>query len=101
MYDSYVGVAEVDAEVEDHRGLVFKYSAPLLVSQPCNIIVLDFTSYSDIDDMVAKFEKMLTEEKAAYDLKEQNRLKKLDKHNLKIFWIVVVPIIILLLWRCV
>lgn len=98
-YDTFVGFAEVSINVEENKDLTFRYSAPMLVTQPGHIVVADFISLVHIDEQLKRSESMLKQEKQANDLHIQTQNKESEKNNnMLIFWIVVVPIISTLLF---
>ena len=55
-YDTYIGFAETEIEVKADEHLLIMYSAPMLINQPGNIIVTDYTSEQDIQKIIQKRE---------------------------------------------
>ena len=98
-YDTFIGFAEVNINIEESKDLTLRYSAPMVITQPGHIVITDFTSLSDIDRQLEEKESTLREEKKANDLKIQKQEEEAQKNNNSfIFWIVIVPIIIGLIY---
>ena len=90
---------EEDIEVEEGKSLIVKYSAPLMVNQPGNIMISDFVSFEQIDRMVQEKENTLEEEKINNIKVEKAREEASRKSNNALFlWIFVIPILFGLLW---
>src|SRR5699024_2894549 len=58
-YDTYIGFAESEIDVKANENLLIKYAAPMLVNQPGNIIVSNYTSQQDIQEIVQKREEKI------------------------------------------
>lgn len=98
-YDTFIGFAEVVLHIEDGKDLTLRYSAPMVITQAGHIVVTDFTSINDINQQISKKESTLRAEKRESDLKIQRQEEESQKNNnALIFWIVVVPIIIGLIY---
>lgn len=98
-YDTFIGFAEVTLNVKDEKDLTLRYSAPMVITQAGHIVVADFTSIDDINRQINQKETSLRAEKRESDLQAQKREEESQKNNnALIFWIVVVPIIIGLIY---
>ena len=98
-YDTYIGFAEITLHVETGKDLTLRYSAPMVVTQAGHIVVTDFTSVEDINRQIYQKESTLRAEKRESDLQIQKQEEQSQKNNTAlIFWIVVVPIIVGLLY---
>lgn len=98
-FDTLIGIAEEDIEVEEGKSLIVKYSAPLMVNQPGNIMISDFVSFEQINRMVQEKENTLEEEKINNIKVEKAREEASRKSNNALFlWIFVIPILFGLLW---
>jgi len=53
-YDTFIGFAETEVNIEEGRDLLVKYSCPMVVTQPGNIIVSDYTSEEQIANAVSE-----------------------------------------------
>lgn len=94
-YDTFIGFAEVNLNVEDGKDLTFRYSAPMTVTQAGHIVVADFTSIDDIDRQINQKENHLRTEKRENDLQEQKKETESQKNNKAlILLVVVVPALI-------
>ena len=98
-YDTFIGFAEVSLHIEDGKDLTLRYSAPMVITQAGHIVVTDFTSIEDINRQIEQKETTLRAEKRESDLQIQKQEEESQKNNnALIFWIVIVPIIIGLLY---
>ena len=98
-YDTFVGVAEVRVNFEEDKDLVLRYSAPMVVSQPGHIVITDFISLQEIEEMVSQKETSLKAEKQTNDtqLRQQEaRSKKNSSAFILLF--ILIPVIIGLLY---
>jgi hypothetical protein len=93
-YNTHIGIAEVDINVIDEK-LLIQYSSPLLVSQPGNIIVSEFKSYSQIEKIINEKETILSNEKYENE-RQQKIVEETTKKNSFwiIFWVFIIPAII-------
>lgn len=53
-FDTLIGIAEEDIEVEEGKSLIVKYSAPLMVNQPGNIMISDFVRLNKLIEWYSK-----------------------------------------------
>lgn len=97
-YGTFIGIAEVDVDVQEEKALTFRYSAPMMITQPGNIMVADFTSFHDIDKIVTEKERNLIIEKRENDYKIQKDEEESRKNNSSLlFWIFIIPTILVLI----
>lgn len=99
IYDTFIGFAEVTLNIENDKALVLRYSAPMVVTQSGHIVVTDFTSIDEINRQINQKESALRAEKRESDLQILKQKEEAQKNNNSlIFWIIVVPAIIGLLY---
>lgn len=76
-YDSFIGHAETEIDILEGEQLLIKYSPPMLINQPGNIVISNFESYLQaerlafekeqkiaLDDSIAKKKKLEQEKKS-------------------------------------
>ena len=94
-YDTYIGFAEVDIDIESGKDLTAQYTAPITINQPGHIVVSDFISLEQIDNQLKQRENALQEEKKANELRAQiTRQNIKNNNNALVFWVVFIPTII-------
>jgi len=98
-YDTLIGFAEVVVEILSNQSLTFRYSAPMMLSQPGHIIMSDFTSIEDINKLVKEKEQALAKEKQENDNQARIKENEATKSNsILFFWIIFAPIVIWLIY---
>lgn len=77
-YDSFIGSAEAEVCVEKGEDLLIKYSPPMLINQPGSIIVSEFKSYDQVENMaLEKEQKIIIDDNEAKQKKyEQEKRSK-------------------------
>lgn len=92
-FDTFVGFAETEIDTSDGNDLLVKYSPPMLINQPGNILVSDYISSSQIDEMVEEKERKLSTE-----FNEENQRKaELEEKSRNGTTIFIVSMIIILI----
>lgn len=96
MYKSHefgtmIGFAEVEVNINEGEGLTFKYTSPMIVSQPGNIIVSNFISYDKINKELQETSEQLKNEKNQSD-KRKKEIEDNAKNNN--FWIILLVFVI-------
>ena len=88
-YDTYIGFAENTITVEENEELMVKYSAPMLVSQPGNMIISPYNPrYRDA--ILQEKEQILARDFRA----EQNRKKEEnEKYKNGVKWVIIAAVI--------
>ena len=81
-YGSMIGFAETEITVSDEEKLVFKYSSPMVVTQPGHIVVSDFTSYEKLENDVKSAARVMAQEKKAND----EKIKRQEEASNKNMW---------------
>ena len=71
-YDTYIGFAETEIDVKDNEKLLIRYAVPMLVNQPGNIIVSNYTSQQDIQEIAQNRENKIMADHIADQGKKQN-----------------------------
>lgn len=98
-FDTFIGFAEVTIDVKENKDLTFRYSSPMVITQPGHIVVADFISTEDIDKQINQKEATLKEEKRVSDMQIQKQREDSQKNNNAfLFLIIGLPIIIGLLY---
>jgi len=92
-YDTYIGYAETEVDIMDGMDLLVKYSCPMTVSQPGNIIVSDYKSEEQIAEEVLEREKKIS----ADQRKDERNKKEIERKNRNGVIIFIVLLIITLL----
>lgn len=95
-YGSMIGFAESDVTLAEGEVLVFKYSPPMVVTQPGHITVSDFSSYEKIERDVNSSAQVIAQEKRTNDEKVRVQEKKASRNIWG--WIVLIFIIPAILW---
>ena len=90
-YGTMIGFAEVEVNVEEGKGLTFKYTPPMIINQPGNIIVSDFVSYNKINEELEEQSKQLKIEKNQNEKTKKEIEENAQKNN---FWIILLVFII-------
>ena len=95
-YGSMIGFAESEVTLADGEALVFRYSPPMVVTQPGHITVSDFVSYEKIESDISNSARAIAQEKRSNDEKIR---KQEEKNNRNIWgWVILIIVIPLLLW---
>lgn len=74
-YGTFIGLVETEIEVKEKNDLVIQYSAPMLVNQPGNMVISDYTSMQDVDSLSINKEISILK-----DVQREQK-KKLDLEN--------------------
>ena len=83
-FGTHIGISEVEIDVTENIPLVVKYTNPMHVNSPGNIIVTEYKSSKDINDIVAEADKILSSER----IENENIKKEQEKQGRKyIKWV--------------
>lgn len=93
-YDTYIGFAESEIDVKTNESLLIKYAAPMLVNQPGNIIVSNYTSQQDIQEIVEKREEIIVSDHIA-DQQKKAELEEKSRNGVIIFVVFMIIIAII------
>lgn len=93
-YDTFIGFAESTIEIKDDSHLLVRYSPPMIVTQPGNIIITEYENDYQInliaEDRISKIEKDFTED----EIKKQ---KQEETHSRSVaIWTIIILIIAIL-----
>ena len=58
---SFIGVTETTIEINENEQLYARYSPPLVIDQPGNIVIAPFNSELELDNIVNEIEKQVKE----------------------------------------
>ena len=98
-FNTFIGFAEINLEIEENKDLTLRYVAPMLVNQAGHIVVSDFVSIDEIKRQLIVSEHNLSQQKRENDLQIQKQEEQQQKNNnALIFWIFILPVIIGLLY---
>ena len=78
-FGTHIGISEVEIDVTENIPLVVKYTNPMHVNSPGNIIVTEYKSNKDINDIVAEADKILSSER----IENENIKKEQEKQGRK------------------
>tara|TARA_B100000586_G_C20009877_1_gene384174 strand:- start:90 stop:578 length:489 start_codon:yes stop_codon:yes gene_type:complete len=78
-FGTHIGISEVEIDVTENIPLVVKYTNPMHVNSPGNIIVTEYKSSKDINDIVAEADKILSSER----IENENIKKEQEKQGRK------------------
>ena len=99
---TFIGVSETEIDIIEGEKLYARYSAPLMVNQPGNIIIAPYSSESELDSIVNGVERSISSDYKEQQNKIQQTKKESEKNNTNLMiWIIVVPAIIGLLYWCI
>ena len=75
------------------------YSAPLIVSQPGNIVIAPFESKNDLDDVINSVENSIRREYQNQQRLENQQKIESEKNNTSLMiWVYIIPAIAFLLY---
>lgn len=86
-YDTVIGIAEIDINIKTGEKLLVKYSSPMLVNQPGNITVNDYTYETNIDDLINNKNDKISEE---FNNKQRKVEEQEQKNNNMIIIIIII-----------
>jgi hypothetical protein len=97
-YDTFIGFAETEIEMKEGNNLLIRYAAPMLVTQPGNIIVSDFHSSSQVDSEVQEREGKITRDFNAEEKRKAEFQEKVQNANTIYIVLAVIAAIIFLIY---
>lgn len=89
--NTFIGFAEVEVTISEGEHLTFTYSPPFVVTQPGNIMVADFVSYSEIEKNVKEKENKLTTE----NMISQEKKRREEEETKKNYWWIILLVLII------
>ena len=95
-YGSMIGFAENQITVADGDSLVFKYAAPLTISQPGHMVVSDFVSYEKLENEICSAASAMAREKRMNDEKLRQQEERSNKNMW--WWVVLIVVIPAIIW---
>ena len=96
---TFIGICETEIDIIEGEKLYARYSAPLMVNQPGNIVIAPFVSESELDSIADDIEKSIHSDYSEQQNKIEETKKEIEKSNSTLYiWIVVSAIIFLLCW---
>ena len=93
-YDTYIGFAETEIDIISGSDLLIKYSPPMLVNQPGNLMVSDFKSNSQVDAIADEKKHKLNDD---YNFAEQKKaeLEEKNKNGVTIFITIIIVTVVI------
>jgi hypothetical protein len=93
-YDTFIGFAQATLQMGANDKLLVKYSAPMVVSQPGNMVITDYDS--QIVEQSARDREQIIKREVSQDnaRKEEANRKSQDA----VIWIIVIVIVTAILW---
>ena len=96
---TFIGICETEIDIVEGENLYARYSAPLMINQPGNIVIAPFASESELDNIVDDIEKSIHSDFTEQQAKIEEKKKEIEKSNSTLYiWIVVSAIAFLLYW---
>ncbi|MBO5454487.1 MAG: hypothetical protein J6A69_11105 [Clostridia bacterium] len=93
-YDTFIGFAESTITISEDEELMIKYSAPMMINQPGNMVITDYD--------VRKEEEIISDRERTIEhdfIVEENRKQEQDeKYKNGVIAVIVVSIIIAVIW---
>lgn len=96
-YDTYIGFAESEINLSENENLLIKYSAPMLVNQPGNIMISNYESMEAINKIVEEKEHLISKSVNDDIQKKQETEDKRRSANTILIVIVIIIIIALII----
>ena len=96
---TFIGAAEAVIEMKKDENLYARYSAPLIVSQPGNIVIAPFESKNDLDDVINNVENSIRREyQNQQRLENQHKIESEKNNTSLMIWVYIIPAIAFLLY---
>lgn len=88
-YDTYIGFAETSITVDENEELMVKYSAPMMINQPGNMIISKYDAHYR-DTVLNEREHILERD---FKAEEDRKREANEKYNNGIKWVIIAVII--------
>lgn len=88
-YGSFIGHAEIELNIRENEQLLLRYSPPMLINQPGNIIVSNFKSIVDTDLLAKEQEDVITRDQNIEE-KKKRELEEKTQNGVIIFIVIMV-----------
>ena len=89
-YDTFIGFAESTITIKDNEPLMVKYSCPMMISQPGNMVISDYSEQKEIE-VIKERDAMIQRDYVA----EETRKRQADdnyKNGVKVVLIVAIAL---------
>lgn len=93
-FDTFIGFAEATITIKDDEPLMVKYSCPMMISQPGNMVISEYSEQKEAEAVRAR-DAMINRDFVA----EETRKKQADdnyKNGVKVVILVAVAIVVVL-----
>ncbi len=94
-YGSFIGHAEIGIDIKDNEQLLLRYTPPMLINQPGNIIVSDYKCREEVESLAKEQEYRIT---CDYNLEEEKRRKVEEKNRNGIIIFAIISIISIIMY---
>lgn len=96
---TFIGVAEAVLDVKEEEKLYARYSAPLIVSQPGNIVIAPYESEKELDNVINNVEESIHKEyKNQQEIEKRQKTESEKNNNALILWIFVIPAVLFFIY---
>lgn len=93
-YGSFIGHAEIELNVGENEQLLLRYSPPMVINQPGNIMVSNFKSEEETELLVKKQEDTITREQNLEE-KKKKELEEKTRNGMIVFVVLMIISVIM------
>ncbi|WP_352398671.1 hypothetical protein [[Clostridium] aminophilum] len=97
---TFIGVAEAVIDIIEGESLFARYSAPLMLNQPGNIVIANYSSEQQLESVLNEVEASIYKDYTDQKMRIQRTKEESEKNSTNLFvWIFAMPAILgLLFW---
>lgn len=88
VFDTFVGFAEVVIDVNVNDQLMVKYSAPLSINQPGNIVISEYTTQNE-QEVIMKKENIINGDFVDQETKKREEAENNRRGEKMFLWIII------------
>lgn len=93
-FDTFIGFAETAVDLTENEKLIVKYSAPMMVSQPGNMVISEYTEEKE-NETVQQREAAINRDFVAA---EAEKKEAAEKYSNSVKWVIGIAIAIGVIW---
>jgi hypothetical protein len=93
-YDTFIGVAQATLQISANDKLLVRYSAPMVVSQPGNMVITDYDSQG-VEQSAREREQIIGREISQDNARKEEADRKSQN---AMIWIIVIVVATTILW---